>query len=161
MSTSVLQSWLFPATSNSSPDSCRSPPEARLHLRPLWPMHSGDPVRRLLSYGGRVTASYTDHRCEHVSRPPTDTVPAPVADGGTAWKGAFARASAIVAQMTTEEKLTFVSGQDGRCASNTLAIERLDLPSICFLDGPTGPRFATGVTQVSDISMIRWPQYPC
>lgn len=78
----------------------------------------------------------------------SNTVPAPIADGGTAWKGAFARAAAVVAQMTTEEKLTFVSGQDGRCASNTLAIERLDLPSLCFLDGPTGPRFATGVTQM-------------
>lgn len=78
----------------------------------------------------------------------SNTVPAPVANGGVAWREAFARASALVAQMTETEKTGLVSGQNGRCAGNTLAVERLGLPSLCFLDGPTGPRFATGVTQM-------------
>lgn len=50
--------------------------------------------------------------------------------------------------MTNEEKLGLVSGQNGRCAGNTLAVERLGLPTLCALDGPAGPRFATGITQV-------------
>ena len=117
-------------------DSFRLDP--RQHLPQTCHMLSGSPVSGLFRSHGR---------------PPTDalidTYTAPAATGGKSWKDARDKAANIVAQMTNEERLGLVAGQNGRCAGNTLAVERLGLPSLCLLDGPNGPRFAEGITQVS------------
>lgn len=45
------------------------------------------------------------------------------------------RASAIVAQMTMEEKLSVTSGHAGPCQANSGSVERLGVPSFCYNDG--------------------------
>jgi len=77
----------------------------------------------------------------------SDKIKGPKANGGKAWKQAYARATALVDQMTVEEKVSIVTGQIGRCAGNTGAVERLGLPALCAQDGPAGVRPATGKTQ--------------
>ena len=69
------------------------------------------------------------------------------ATGGTAWKDAFARAQSLVAQMTLEEKITYITGQNGRCSGNTGAVERLGVPTLCLQDGPAGARPILGSSQ--------------
>ncbi|KAH8903664.1 beta-glucosidase 1 [Coniochaeta sp. PMI_546] len=68
--------------------------------------------------------------------------PSPVANGTSsgAWAAAYARARALVAQMTTEEKVNVTHGWPGTCVGNTGAVPRLQLPSLCFADGPDGIR---------------------
>ncbi|KAH9931542.1 glycoside hydrolase [Fomitopsis serialis] len=73
--------------------------------------------------------------------------PAPNATGGNAWKDAFSRAQAFVAQMTLEEKVNLITGHDGRCVGNTGAVERLGVPALCLEDGPAGVRPVLGVSQ--------------
>ncbi|KAJ9107455.1 hypothetical protein QFC21_000908 [Naganishia friedmannii] len=74
------------------------------------------------------------------------TTAPPTANGG-AWSDAFKRAAAVTAQMTLEEKLLVVTGQNGRCVGNTGAVSRLNVPALCLQDGPTGPRPVDGHTQ--------------
>ncbi|OIW24701.1 glycosyl hydrolase family 3 N terminal domain-containing protein [Coniochaeta ligniaria NRRL 30616] len=68
--------------------------------------------------------------------------PSPLANGtsSSAWTAAYARAKALVAQMTTEEKANVTHGWPGICVGNTGAVPRLELPSLCFADGPDGIR---------------------
>ncbi|CRL20762.1 Glycoside hydrolase, family 3, C-terminal [Penicillium camemberti] len=88
-------------------------------------------------------------------------VPPPAADGGKAWKAAHSRAQGLVAQMTLQEKVNLVTGQEGHCAGQTGNITRLGIPQMCFQDGPAGPRpgniqFPSGVTTAAtwDVDLI-------
>jgi beta-glucosidase len=50
-------------------------------------------------------------------------------------------ASNVVANMTTDEKITVVRGVgqfNSRCVGNNGAVERLGVKSICMNDGPAG-----------------------
>ncbi|CAE6464700.1 hypothetical protein ACGC1H_006033 [Rhizoctonia solani] len=73
----------------------------------------------------------------------------PLADGGNAWKSAFAKAKFMVSQMTLEEKVGLVTGigDSSRCAGNTGAVSRLNIPSFCMQDGPAGVRPADFASQ--------------
>lgn len=59
----------------------------------------------------------------------------------------FAKASAVVAQMTLEEKVAFTTGHSGPCEGNLPGLARLGLPPLCLQDGPTGLRFESFVSQ--------------
>ena len=71
---------------------------------------------------------------------------AAAASGVRAQDNARARAEALVAQMTVEEKLDFVGGQAAslpKYTGNLPGLERLGIPRINFLDGPQGVRTST------------------
>ncbi|QRV89392.1 glycoside hydrolase family 3 protein [Ceratobasidium sp. AG-Ba] len=73
----------------------------------------------------------------------------PLANGGSAWKSAFAKAKAVVAKMTLEEKVNITTGlgANSPCVGNTGAVARLNIPSFCLQDGPAGVRPATFASQ--------------
>ncbi|KAF8824806.1 hypothetical protein HHX47_DHR7000070 [Lentinula edodes] len=73
--------------------------------------------------------------------------PSPAANGGKAWTKAFAKAKAVVAQMTVEELFNLTVGLDGRCSGNTAPVPRFNIPEFCFNDGPAGVRDVEGVSQ--------------
>ncbi|KAF1961768.1 glycoside hydrolase [Byssothecium circinans] len=68
--------------------------------------------------------------------------PSPIGNGTStpSWGRAYARAKALVAQMTLEEKANITRGFTGRCVGNSGAIPRLNIPSLCFADAPSGVR---------------------
>lgn len=57
------------------------------------------------------------------------------------WADAYQQASAIVDQMTIEEKVSVVSGQTSKtngCSGIIPGVPRLGFPGICVNDGPNG-----------------------
>ncbi|KPM34292.1 putative beta-glucosidase G [Neonectria ditissima] len=63
----------------------------------------------------------------------------PLVKGAKEWKAAFNKADEFVAQLNLTEKINMVTGTLGYssgCIGNIPAIERLDFPGICLLDGP-------------------------
>ncbi|KAF5331798.1 hypothetical protein D9758_016866 [Tetrapyrgos nigripes] len=67
--------------------------------------------------------------------------------GGKSWSDAFAKASALIANMTLEEKVNLTTGIDGRCAGNLGGVPRLGIEPFCLEDGPAGVRPVHGVSQ--------------
>ncbi|KAK0616792.1 glycoside hydrolase family 3 protein [Immersiella caudata] len=68
--------------------------------------------------------------------------PSPIANGTTSeqWAAAYEQARALVAQMTVEEMVNITHGWPGPCVGNTGEVPRLNIPSLCFYDGPDGLR---------------------
>ncbi|XP_014550271.1 glycoside hydrolase family 3 protein [Bipolaris victoriae FI3] len=67
--------------------------------------------------------------------------PTPQATGLGDWADAYQQASAIVDQMTIEEKVSVVSGQTSTtngCVGQIPGVPRLGFPGICVVDGPNG-----------------------
>jgi beta-glucosidase len=63
------------------------------------------------------------------------------ASGINDWSEAFDKATAIVEQMTLEEKVSVVSGQTSvtnRCSGMIPGVPRVGFPGICVADGPNG-----------------------
>ncbi|TIB80933.1 glycoside hydrolase [Wallemia mellicola] len=73
--------------------------------------------------------------------------PPPLANGGKAWADAFKQAEEIVSQMSIEEKAALITSQEGRCVGTSAGAERLGIPQLCMMDGPTGPRPIKGISQ--------------
>ncbi|KAF8754571.1 Fibronectin type III-like domain [Rhizoctonia solani] len=70
-----------------------------------------------------------------------ETWSGPLADGGSAWKSAFAKAREIVVNITTGV------GSSSICAGNTGSVPRLNIPALCLQDGPAGVRPADFASQ--------------
>lgn len=75
----------------------------------------------------------------------------PSPKGGTdgAWGESYAKAAALVRQMTLPEKVNITTGTGwsmGLCVGNNGPVPRLKFPSLCLQDGPLGIRFADNIT---------------
>ncbi|KAF5671691.1 glycoside hydrolase family 3 [Fusarium heterosporum] len=69
--------------------------------------------------------------------------PSPMGKGLGDWSSAYKQASALVAQMSNEEKTAVISGQTNvtnGCAGMIPGVPRLGFPGICVSDGPNGLR---------------------
>ncbi|WWC71463.1 uncharacterized protein I206_105421 [Kwoniella pini CBS 10737] len=70
----------------------------------------------------------------------------PFTDGG-AWSEAFENAREVTKHMTIEEKVNLTTAVTGPCQANSGGVTRLNIPGLCFNDGPSGPRYTDFVTQ--------------
>ena len=71
--------------------------------------------------------------------------PSPWANGRGDWAEAYAKAQAIVKEMTLLEKVNLTTGtgwESNRCVGNTGSIPRLGLHALCLQDSPLGIRFS-------------------
>ncbi|KAK7999083.1 glycoside hydrolase family 3 protein [Apiospora marii] len=68
--------------------------------------------------------------------------PSPEGKGLGDWQDAYAKAQALVDQMTLEEKVSLTGGvrANNLCSGNIPAISRLNFPGLCLSDGPAGVR---------------------
>ncbi|GKT50518.1 putative beta-glucosidase M [Colletotrichum spaethianum] len=67
--------------------------------------------------------------------------PTPLGKGLGDWSDAYKKASALVSQMTVDEKVSVTSGQTtttNGCAGMIPGVPRLGFPGICVQDGPNG-----------------------
>jgi len=73
--------------------------------------------------------------------------PTPEADGVGEWASAFAKAKALVAQMTNDEKNNITYGQDSTtgCSGVSGTVPRLGFPGLCLQDSGNGVRAQDGV----------------
>ena len=74
--------------------------------------------------------------------------PAPLPNGTThSWAAAYAKAVKFVAQLTQDEKASFIVGQANLsgCMGYIAPIERVGFPGLCLHDGTDGVRLADGV----------------
>lgn len=62
---------------------------------------------------------------------------------GTGWEDAFAKASALTAQLNLTEKIFVVTGVQGPCVGNIPAIPRVGFKGLCLQDGPLAIRQAS------------------
>ncbi|KAI9763179.1 MAG: hypothetical protein M1840_000845, partial [Geoglossum simile] len=65
------------------------------------------------------------------------------------WRASYARAQALVAQMTLVEKINLTTGTGlfmGRCVGNTGSVPRFGIPSLCLEDSPLGVAKADNIT---------------
>ncbi|OAA67089.1 glycoside hydrolase family 3 protein [Niveomyces insectorum RCEF 264] len=65
------------------------------------------------------------------------------------WAAAYTKASAAVAKLSQNDKVSIVTGigwNKGACVGNTAAIGSVGYPQLCLQDGPLGVRYGTGVT---------------
>ncbi|KAG5987871.1 glycoside hydrolase 3, partial [Claviceps lovelessii] len=72
-----------------------------------------------------------------------DVYPTPQARGSGAWKTPYARARALVAQMTLDERVNITRGFPDRsntCAGNTGSVPRLGWQGLCLMDAGNGVR---------------------
>ncbi|GAC99725.1 glycoside hydrolase [Pseudozyma hubeiensis SY62] len=66
---------------------------------------------------------------------------------GGAWSNGFAKAKALLDQMTVEEKVNITTGYSGACVGFTGTAPRIGLEALCLQDGPAGVRPARRVSQ--------------
>ncbi|KAI8941426.1 hypothetical protein NX059_002648 [Plenodomus lindquistii] len=74
------------------------------------------------------------------SSPPIYPSPSGNGSTSTSWAAAYARAKAIVSQLTLEEKSNLTHGVTGPCVGQTGAVPRINIPELCFADAPAGVR---------------------
>lgn len=57
------------------------------------------------------------------------------------WRAAHTKATAALAKLSSQDKVTLVTGvgwQKGSCVGNTASISSIGFPELCLQDGPLG-----------------------
>ena len=69
-------------------------------------------------------------------------VPAPIAAGTGTWADAYAKAKAVVAQLTLQEKVNLTGGvvAENGCSGNIPPIQRIGFEGMCLTDAGQGVR---------------------
>ncbi|KAJ4147553.1 hypothetical protein LMH87_002065 [Akanthomyces muscarius] len=77
-----------------------------------------------------------------------EVLPSPPISGQNEWADAFARAKALVDQMTLEEKVSLTGGVDLKsgCSGTIPGIPRLEFPGMCLNDAGNGVRATDNVS---------------
>ena len=78
-----------------------------------------------------------------VNQTSPEKFPSPWSTGAGDWSSAYQKATALVAQMTLEEKVNVTTGvgwEGERCVGNTGSVPRLNFHSLCLQDSPLGVR---------------------
>ena len=102
-----------------------------------------------------ATDANTDAGAQSYQRSPPK-YPSPWGEGLGDWDAAYAKARALVSQLTLLEKVNLTTGvgwEGEKCVGNTGSVPRLGLTSLCLEDSPLGVRdtdfnsaFSAGVT---------------
>ncbi|KAF9064428.1 beta-D-xylosidase/beta-D-glucosidase [Rhodocollybia butyracea] len=132
------------------PDKDDSPAHAH-PAKPSPPAHTqpAQPSPPVVSTSSPTSSAQPSESSPATVLPPPDALDSgnTGANGGKSWSNAFAKAQAVVMQMTIEEMANLTTGTDGLCVGNTGSVPRLNIPSLCLEDGPVGVRGAHGVSQ--------------
>lgn len=91
---------------------------------------------------GYTSSSYTNQSEVPLYGQSPPVYPSPQADGhsNSAWSTAYAKARALLSQLTLEEKVNVTRGFTGVCVGNTGAVPRLGIKPLCLADAPDGVR---------------------